>query len=217
MNDYVLCDMIYHLSNNPKYNWCVISKETMALELWLSKRCIHNMLDDLFEKWLILKDDVTKFLKTSDRWYNDFILYSAENAQVVQNLQYDSAKSAHNTVQKVHSDSAKSAHNNIDNNNIDNNTYNIDIYHLKKSWLEQALSDYNEMRKKIRKPMTEKAKELLLKKLEWYQESEQIDMLEEATLKCWQSVYPRDSKNSISNWSSRKKEFQKAVANYNFT
>jgi hypothetical protein len=32
--EYILADMIYQLSTNPKYNyWCVISKDTMAEEL----------------------------------------------------------------------------------------------------------------------------------------------------------------------------------------
>jgi hypothetical protein len=34
LTEYVLCDMIYHLSNNPKYNWCIMSKENMWNEIW---------------------------------------------------------------------------------------------------------------------------------------------------------------------------------------
>jgi hypothetical protein len=61
--------------------------------------------------------------------------------------------------------------------------------------------------------MTEKAMELLLKKLSDYSEKEQIAMLEEAIEKGWQSVYPPKQENRA----GKNIKVMEAIANYNFT
>jgi hypothetical protein len=60
--------------------------------------------------------------------------------------------------------------------------------------LVSALLDFEEMRKKKRNPMTERARELLLKKLNTLtggNTEECIALLEESTEKGWASVYPK--------------------------
>ena len=56
--------------------------------------------------------------------------------------------------------------------------------------LRSALSAFEEMRKKIRKPMTAQAKKLLVSKLRKYPQADWVPMLNEAILNSWQSVYP---------------------------
>ena len=107
MNEYAVCDMIYHLSNNPKYNWCIMSKENMAEEIWLSKQSIHSILEKMIEKKFIEKDSQTRFLKTTDLWYTEFVFT-------------DSKETWLQGVKKVYSDSKESLHY----NNRDNNIYN---------------------------------------------------------------------------------------------
>lgn len=58
--------------------------------------------------------------------------------------------------------------------------------------LADALSDFEEHRKKLRKPMTEKAKSLLLKKLARLSdnEEEQIAILNQSIENGWQGIFP---------------------------
>lgn len=55
--------------------------------------------------------------------------------------------------------------------------------------LLQALRDFEAMRVKIKKPMTDRAKQLLISELCKYPESERIAMLENSIMHCWQGVY----------------------------
>ncbi len=61
-----------------------------------------------------------------------------------------------------------------------------------KSNLEIALIDFEEMRKKIKKPLTERAKELVLKKLETMSGGDtdcKIKILEQSIMNCWQGIF----------------------------
>lgn len=60
--------------------------------------------------------------------------------------------------------------------------------------LLDALRDFEAMRKKIKKPLTDKAKTLLLKKFDGREREEIITALQDATLHCWQSVYFHDDR-----------------------
>ena len=94
---------------------------------------------------------------------------------------------------------------NIDIKNIDNN--NIDINNNKKTLttsveslidgvecveLRQALNDFCKMRKSIKKPVTVRAMQILLNKLDKMAENDKdkISILEQSIEHCWQSVYP---------------------------
>ena len=63
--------------------------------------------------------------------------------------------------------------------------------------LREALADFEEMRKKIRKPLTDRAKVLLLKKLSSLSSdvSEQVKIVEQSTMNCWQGVFPLKEEN----------------------
>lgn len=79
--------------------------------------------------------------------------------------------------------------------------------------LEKLLIEFKKSRAKLKRPMTDKAMELLLKKLSDYSEEEQIAMLEEAIEKWWQSVYPKKEEDRNGKNVAR----MEAIANYNFT
>ena len=57
--------------------------------------------------------------------------------------------------------------------------------------LEKTFSDFREMRKKIKKPMTDRAITLLLNKLERLSAdpAEQVRILEQSIINCWQDIY----------------------------
>lgn len=77
--------------------------------------------------------------------------------------------------------------NNNNNNNNDNNNY---IYSVNPE-LEQTILDFIEMRKKIKKPMTEKAIELMLNKLNKFSTDETIQtkILEQSIMNSWQGIF----------------------------
>lgn len=62
--------------------------------------------------------------------------------------------------------------------------------------LLQALRDFEAMRVKIKKPMTDRAKQLLISELCKYPENERIAMLENSIMHCWQGVYGLDKHNA---------------------
>ncbi len=56
----------------------------------------------------------------------------------------------------------------------------------------EAFDAFADMRKKIKKPLTEKAEKMVLKKLDEMSSDEQtqIRILDQSTINCWQGVYP---------------------------
>ena len=61
--------------------------------------------------------------------------------------------------------------------------------------LLEALKNFDEMRRKKRKPMTDRARQLLLGKLDKLAKGnpeKQIQLLDQSILKCWDTVYPLD-------------------------
>lgn len=72
-----------------------------------------------------------------------------------------------------------------------------------------ALRDFEQMRKSIKRPMTDRAKRQLCTKLDdAASDYERIELLNEAVLHCWQSVYPKREQGT----SSRKKTFAEIAA-----
>ena len=64
------------------------------------------------------------------------------------------------------------------------------------SALDRAMADFADMRKKIKKPLTEKAKELTLSELEKLapgDEATKVAILEQSIQRCWQGVFPLKS------------------------
>lgn len=58
--------------------------------------------------------------------------------------------------------------------------------------LLEAFNDFLAMRKKIKKPATERAVKLLLSKLEKMSDNEQerIAIIDQSIINCWQDLYP---------------------------
>jgi hypothetical protein len=82
---------------------------------------------------------------------------------------------------------------NIKNNkNINNNIYSVLDNYTSNDDLRQALNDFLEMRKKIKKPMTERALNMLLSKLDELAATDEvkIKLLDQSILHNWQTVYP---------------------------
>lgn len=73
IREYVILDMIFHLSNNEKYGgWCIMSKKKMADITDLSESTIKRILNTLEDKDLIKRDKKTNYIKTKDN-FNELI------------------------------------------------------------------------------------------------------------------------------------------------
>ena len=71
LNEYVLLDTIHRFSefrHSKTPGWCNAKKETLGEMIGLSKRSIISLINKLFERELILKDDGGKLLKTTKKW-----------------------------------------------------------------------------------------------------------------------------------------------------
>jgi hypothetical protein len=72
--------------------------------------------------------------------------------------------------------------------------------------LKKALDSFVEMRKKIKSPLTEKGMQLALNKLKKLSTNEttQIEIINEAVLKCWKSFYPlKEEQKNRNNYEQR--------------
>lgn len=70
------------------------------------------------------------------------------------------------------------------------------------SALDRAMEDFADMRQKIKKPLTEKARELTLSELEKLapgDEATKVAILEQSILHCWQGVFPLKGNPAVKN------------------
>lgn len=83
MNEYALCDMIYHLSTKPNSSvpgWCYMSKTCMGKEIGCTKQGILNMINRLISGGFIIKNEETKYLKTSEKWQKVYDIGSGKES-----------------------------------------------------------------------------------------------------------------------------------------
>lgn len=100
------------------------------------------------------------------------------------------------TVMSVVGSWKESSKERINDNDIHNDNDNDSIVDYESSTIRsrfvETLKDFEEMRKKIKKPLTDKARALLLEKLQSLapnDEEMQIKIMEQSIMNCWQSVY----------------------------
>jgi len=75
--EYCIADSIYHLSNNPKNKvkgWCYASKEHIANFLGTTRATIFDNINKLIKKGLIEKESETKYLRTTQKWYDNVVI-----------------------------------------------------------------------------------------------------------------------------------------------
>jgi len=84
-NEYCIADAIYHLSHNPDsivQGWCFARRETLGKFFGLSRRTVISALGKLKAKGLIEEDNETHYLRTTKRWYDDFIVFALEKREL---------------------------------------------------------------------------------------------------------------------------------------
>ena len=79
--EYCLADSIYHLSNNPRSKvkgWCFATKNTIARILGTSSQTIFDNLIKLINKGFVEKDEETRYIRTTNKWYESVVLVKAQ-------------------------------------------------------------------------------------------------------------------------------------------
>jgi hypothetical protein len=82
---YCVADAIYNLSNNPSSiapGWCYSSRQSIADIFGISKRSVQRAINELFEKGLLTINAETNFLRTTQKWFDEFVQY-----QMLKNVQ----------------------------------------------------------------------------------------------------------------------------------
>lgn len=120
--EYCVADSIYHLSNNPKSEvkgWCYASKETISEILGTTPKTIFENIRRLIEKGFIIKEENTKHLKTTSKWYESVVLIKAqaEYNEMTQGI----TKGYSKVSRKVIVDYNETTYNNNKDININNN------------------------------------------------------------------------------------------------
>lgn len=144
LEDYCVANAVYHLSNNPDskiQGWCYSSKRYISEFIKISERTVYRCIENLIQKELVVRDEETKYLKTTRKWYetaviqNNRFLYD-KMAEPLPKWQKDTAKMAV-------SDTAKMADNN---NSINNNRYNYTSEDLRLANLLADLIEKNNIK-----------------------------------------------------------------------
>ena len=85
-----------------------------------------------------------------------------------------------------------------------------------KTELEKALDDFAEMRMKIKKPLTDRARMMILNRLQELapgDDAKQVLVLEQSILHCWQGVFPLKEENAHPQRPASSKSFIGVVSN----
>lgn len=206
-----------------------------------TKAAVHRVLKKLCDDGLLIKEDEVnnnvKFCKyKAIKKVNSNIQNTTPN---IQSITGGNIQNITPSIQSITGGDIQSTPNNIDNNiennlgidNIDNkksrtstpkkskpkkSVSQIFIKYAKNNEkLLSALTDFEEMRNKIKKPMTDNAKESLLKRLDKlaFDDYTKIDILNQSIFKCWQDVYPL--KTDEQNYQNQ--NFNKKSNNFSFT
>ena len=83
--EYCVADTIYNLSSNPKspvQGWCYASKDTLAEILDTTRQTVFTIVNKLIGKGLVERHSETKYLRTTEKWFN-FIIVEGDLEQEV--------------------------------------------------------------------------------------------------------------------------------------
>lgn len=151
----------------------------------------------LADRWHWSRGKVNRFLKMLESDGMISICGTTDGTTItVENYdKFQRSRTANGQQTVQHTDSPRTAHGTHDNNvNNGNNVNNVNTnkYGAVSGQLEKTLEDFEEMRKRIKAPMTDRARQLLmsrLKKLSGGDETTMIAILEQSIVNSWKGVY----------------------------
>jgi len=75
---YCVADAIYNLANNPSSiapGWCYAGRQSIADLFGISKRSVQRAIQELLGKKLVMVNDETNFIRTTQKWFDEFVQY----------------------------------------------------------------------------------------------------------------------------------------------
>ena len=173
-------DRNYHDGRYWTYN---STKAFTELFPYLTQQRIKRALQNLRDAGLIVVGNYNESAYDHTLWYA-----LTENGQsIVQKRTIDDTKTYNRmdeTEQSIYTD--------INTDNKPDNKTKADAFADfagENKELYQALTEFEEMRKKIKKPMTDRAKTMLINKLKQYPAETAVQMLYQSINHCWADVY----------------------------
>ncbi|MGN8831151.1 hypothetical protein ACTQV0_08220 [Selenomonas montiformis] len=162
-------------------------------------RTIKNSISKLVENGYLVRDELNQDKYNHTKWYaltEKGMAYA--NLNNTQKGQFDREKSSQSRKGKNFPiGDKKSSQSTIKQNNtnkgIQQSNTTVDPFCTGSPSLNDALRGFDEMRKKLHKPLTARAKELIVKKLEKLapgDEESQIAILDQSVERGWQGVFP---------------------------
>lgn len=164
-----------------------------------NEKTIKRSINKLVEAGYLLRDELSPDKYNHTKWYaltekgiayadpsngkkGKFDTDKMSKSRLGQNVSIDTDKMSQSTIKQ-----------NNTQRNTQKNTIAADHFCTDSPALNAALRDFADMRKKMRKPLTERAKQLILSKLEKLapgNEREQIAILDQSIERGWQGVFP---------------------------
>lgn len=119
INEYCVADLVYQLSSNPENSrgWCYASKEWMGKQLGFSRRSIINLINKLIDKGIVIKNEETNDLKTTNLWNVTVPPRGAEFAQGVKKV-YTGCEESSQVGCETSSHNNNNIYNNKDNKSV---------------------------------------------------------------------------------------------------
>lgn len=178
LNEYVICDMVYHLSVNPDAKvkgWCFMSRDTMADEIGVSKQSVINLLNKMIDHGFLEKDEVTRFVKTTKKWNEVYFSNGKESLPSdIESL----PKLGKESLPKDGKESLPNSNNSLYSNKVNN----IDIPKTFKNW---SLEDFIKSIKDENK--TSLSKDQLLKFYDYWREKDAKGKFRFQNQKTWET------------------------------
>ncbi len=186
---------------------CVIGRKKLSADLGLSEMQIRVALKHLKKTKEITSKSYSKFTVITLLNFNKYIPLRRENNQQ-NNQQVTSKQPASN--QQV-TTPYKTNKTNKTNKTKYKEKKNLNFFFpfLKNNLFLTTFNDFLEMRRKIKKPATKRAQELILKQLHGYSLETAIKMLERSIVNSWQGVFEikqREEKNDENKYTGIEQE-----------
>jgi DNA-binding Lrp family transcriptional regulator len=211
LNEYCVCDSIYHLSNNPKgkeAGWAYITQENLASALGFSERTALEIIKKLVEKGLVETRGHLK--RTTPLWYDMVVCRKADFEAFAPKSEETSVfrkvvKSEESSPQKVKKLPTKSEETSLNNNNHNNKDKDESSEALP-TWMDkEKWAEWEQHRKEIKKKLTPLTAKKQIKLLSNYIPIYDL-IIEQSIQNGWTGLFPEKVDQKMINEAKLKKQ-----------
>lgn len=211
-----ICKQVQHIpfiedyTNNKRYSgnyYIVLKRDKMKCSICsgIENLCVHHI--DGYNELKPENNAENKMITLCRNCHSNVHSHSLEiPEEILQSIDYYFNNNENNEMCNASvTPMLQSSISNISNSNIYINKFINNKIKEQPQELQQVLQEFLKMRKAIKKPMTERAFEMLLNKLNKMSQDTQVQIkiLEQSILHCWQDVYELKQENNAKQTSQR--------------